>query len=195
MISDDFGESWRTGGKLPMRPASSSGRGIQPDECTIAALPNGTLVLNARDEAGGGRRLIAFSHDGGESFTGLHHVADLPDPTCEGAMISSRYSGSIPRLFFTNAHSASNGPAGRINGTLSVSDDGAASWRAVASIEPGAFAYSALAEINQTTLGVLYETGPRPDETSKIVFRHCVTSSGGEWSCHASHDTPYRTRI
>ncbi len=186
MISDDFGQSWRAGGKIPMRPASSSGRGIQPDECTIAALPNGTLVLNARDEAGGDRRLIAFSHDGGESFTGLRQVADLPDPTCEGAMISSRFSESIPRLFFTNAHSADNGPAGRSNGTLSVSDDGAASWWAVASIEPGAFAYSALVEINRTTLGVLYETGARPDETSKLVFRHCVTSGGVEWSCRAS---------
>ena len=185
IISDDGGQHWRAGGKVMMRPADSSGRGIQPDECTIAALPNGSLVLNARDEAGGDRRLIAFSHDGGESFTDLHQAADLPDPTCEGAMIASRFSGSIPRLFFTNAHSADNGPAGRANGTLSVSDDGAASWRAVASIEPGAFAYSALVEINQTHLGVIFETGPKPDETSGIVFRHCVTSGGGEWSCRA----------
>ena len=37
-----------------------------------------------------------------------------------------------------------------------------------------------------TMVNVKRANGAKPDESSKMVFRHCVVAGGGEWSCHAS---------
>jgi hypothetical protein len=73
MISSDHGKSW-----------SKGATGVIGDECAIAELPNGTIVLNARDyvnqSAHTVHRSIAWSHDGGRSFTPVFFPETLPDP-------------------------------------------------------------------------------------------------------------------
>ena len=80
LISSDHGETWFVGAT-----------GILGDECAIAELPNGTIVLNARDyvnqSAQTVHRAIAWSDDGGRSFSPVYFPPTLPDPVVEGSMI------------------------------------------------------------------------------------------------------------
>lgn len=48
LISDDHGNSWSVGGKIPWGTGS-----LEPNECQVAQMSNGSLLLNARDSAGG----------------------------------------------------------------------------------------------------------------------------------------------
>ena len=76
MISSDHGRSWFSGAT-----------GVLGDECAIAELANGTLVLNARNYVGQAQqtvhRSIAWSHDGGRTFSPVYFAPTLPDPVVE----------------------------------------------------------------------------------------------------------------
>ena len=55
----------------------------------------GTIVLNASNyinqTANAVHRSIAWSHDGGRTFTPVYFAPTLPDPVVEGAMIYGEY--------------------------------------------------------------------------------------------------------
>ena len=85
-----------------------------------------------------------------ETLIGAHQALDLPDPTCQGS-ISAASDGLLL------SSSAYNKDA-RVNGTLSASKDGGESWYALQVIDSFVFAYSALADLNDTHVAVLYET-------------------------------------
>ena len=99
LISTDHGKSWFVGATE-----------IIGDECAIAELPNGTVVLNARNYVNQSQqkvhRSIAWSHDGARSFSAVYFAPDLPDPVVEGSMIlgnaTPRSLGVGQPLFFTN---------------------------------------------------------------------------------------------
>ena len=53
MMSDNNGESWVAGGSAPAgQPDTETSWPPQTNECAVAELPNGTVVMNARNYIG-----------------------------------------------------------------------------------------------------------------------------------------------
>lgn len=163
-VSDDHGATWRGAGKVV---ATSAGL---PNECQAAALGNGTLLLNMRngDRDSCHCRLQSVSADGGDTWSAPSQTPDLPDPTCQGSIISVPVAVQVPpahaaattiggqaprRLYLSNADDRTQ----RVNGTLHTSIDAGATWQVVRSIDPAGFAYSGLAAINESYLGIVWE--------------------------------------
>lgn len=147
VYSDDGGANWQIGG------IAEGGVG---NECQIAEASEGSLILNSRRSGGAGLRKVAFSADGGGTWSRLADVPDLPDPTCMASVLRSG-----ERLYYSGPF----GPA-RTNGTVAVSADLGKTWPVRRTLFAGAFAYSVLTELPDGTLGCLFET----DGANRIVF-------------------------
>jgi sialidase-1 len=142
IYSDDHGKSWKLGGSA------------QPDtnECAIATLSDGSLLLNMRSYHGRNRRAIARSIDGGLTWVdgGLHQ--DLIEPVCQASMI--RYDRRF--LAFSNPASTR-----RERLTVRLSSDDGNSWPHSRVLHEGPAAYSSLAVLPDRSLGCLYECGEK----------------------------------
>lgn len=174
LYSDDHGATWRLGGvNTPLDGV------INPNESTVAELSDGTLYFNARDQYGGSpaTRAATTSGDGGASFDGPYREEPgLVAPVVQGSVLA--LSGPpAGRLVFSAPGDATE----RVDLTLSVSDDDAASWRSGPVIHEGPAGYSDLVELGWTApgsrwLGVLYENGvptaaePSPPYYEQITF-------------------------
>ena len=81
VYSDDGGASWRLGGSV--RPGAN--------ECQFGELADGTVVMNTRMQTHSeGYRGVAFSRDGGESWTGSHTTATCPAPNARPAWLKAQ---------------------------------------------------------------------------------------------------------
>lgn len=141
------------------------------NECQVAALPNGTaghpagtLVMNSRwrtDEfvkvAPG--RLTSYSTDSGHSWT-VGTTTKVGDRTayagdsCEGSTITAGPMAAPVLLFSTPFHASE-----RANMTVFTSADAGLSWKVMQQIDAGPSAYSALIGLNDTHVGLVYESG------------------------------------
>lgn len=132
-------------------------------ECALSELPNGTLVMNARNYIGKdkrtGGRAILYSHDGGETFAFSHIARDLPDSICQGDMASDvrgrRHAGPSGALLFSNPTSRVR----RQNLSVHVSLDGALSWEPILQIFAGPSAYSSLTQLPDGSWACEYTSG------------------------------------
>ena len=155
ILSDDGGEHWRPGGANPM---------LTTNECAIAELHDGTLVMNARNylacpgpphnscgahASAHSRRAISYSTDAGESWNASRLAEDLPGPVCQGDMISV---ADGTELLFVNPHSTS----ARANLTLHCSKDGGRHWQPILTLQPGPSSYSNLVELGTGQVGVAW---------------------------------------
>ena len=68
-----------------------------PSECCIAALPDGRLVLNIRNENPDRRRAVSFGDPAGNTWSEPEFADALPDPVCMAGMC-----GCGDGLLFTN---------------------------------------------------------------------------------------------
>jgi len=143
--SDDGGRSWQRGANVPQEG------GIQLNEVQVVEDRDGTLYLNSRRWKGEATRKVAWSKDGGATWSKAVDDVALPDPTCQGSLLRID-QGPVTRIYFLN-------PAGkgRKNGTLRVSTDGGHTWAASREVFPGPFAYSSMAALADGRIGVLYE--------------------------------------
>lgn len=167
LLSDDAGATWRIGGAPPRD---------QLNECQVAELADGALVLNMRNYDRAQRtRAVARSTDGGENFGAVTWDAGLPEPICQAGLVAldvprafdSDSERGTPaterRLCFSNPASAER----RERMTLKASDDGGATWREVAVLHAGPAAYSCLVALPAVAstgpatprVGCLYECG------------------------------------
>ena len=119
--SDDHGATWTVA--APPLPGL--------DEVAVAALPNGTLLLNARTDhlnASCACRAVSASHDGGATWElPLRFDATLIEPVCQGSLTvlaPLRSAGGGAALFFSNPASTTE----RVDLTVRRSDDGGGSW-------------------------------------------------------------------
>lgn len=151
--SDDGGRTWHRGANVPQE-------GLQLNEVQVAELRDGTLYLNSRRWKGSAFRKVAWSKDGGQTWSQAADDGALPDPTCQGSLLRLD-QGAKTNLYFLN-------PAGkgRANGTLRRSEDGGRTWAESTLLFPGPFAYSSMAPIKEG-LGVLYE----PAGNSTVLYR------------------------
>lgn len=145
IFSDDGGESWHLGGDV--------GEG---NESTVCEVRNGRLLLNMRanrkrNDPENPWRLTALSKDGGRTFTKAAFDKNLPEPVCQGSLVSD----ARRTVYFSNpAHTSE-----RRNMTLRKSTDAGRSWKKSVRL-PGKFAaYSDLCILQDGSVAILYETG------------------------------------
>ena len=144
IYSDDHGKTWQLGGTTPQD---------QVNECTVAELPNGKLLLNMRNyDRTQKSRKISFSEDGGQSWSAIKSDPALIEPICQASLLSTEKKQI---LWFLNPASETK----RMNMTLKSSKDLGGTWQTAKILNPGPSAYSDLNLINGNTLGCLYEGG------------------------------------
>ena len=151
IYSDNHGKTWNIGGTTPLD---------QVNECCIAELTNGEVLLNTRNYDRGSRtRQISSSDDGGLTWRDQHHNAELIEPICQAALV--RHPSQDGLLFSNPADRES-----RRNLTVRLSEKAGRSWRYCRVLHPGPSAYSSLAVLSDGTIVCLYERGDdHPYET------------------------------
>jgi len=150
-ISDDHGESWGFS-EISTPKEITSPRNVSC-EARVTELPDGTLIYNVRTRNTG--RQLATSRDGGESWTETSKADELVAAQCNGSMLT--LTDGTGQLTNTVLCSLPRGP-GRKNGVIYVSSDGGKTWPVFKQVIPGAFAYSAIVQLDAETIGLFYET-------------------------------------
>lgn len=149
IYSDDRGESWKLGGVV----------GPGCNECQVAELSNGHLLLNMRTYQGNNKRLVATSADGGLTFTKPVEDPTLIEPVCQASLVS--LPGDKGGLLFSNPASLK-----RERLTVRLSTDDGQTWSSSRVLHAGPAAYSCLVVLPSGVVGCLYERGEKqPYET------------------------------
>ena len=152
--TDDHGKSFHVSQSIQV-PGSN--------ESTVALISNNRLLLNARNQKGDIKaRIIAISNDGGNHWNKVYFDHQLPDPICEGSILSIGNRKGKTILAFSNNDDTIN----RNNLTVRISFDEGKSWKKSFLIDtnPNAAdqnndytAYSDLVKIDSRRVGILYE--------------------------------------
>jgi sialidase-1 len=154
--SKDGGKTWKTS-----NPATKN-----TTECAVVELQDGSLMLNMRDNRNRGNeevngRSVFVTSDLGETWK--EHPTSrkaLIEPTCMASLHTHRYmEDGVEKslLLFVNPASTSK----RNNITLKVSYDGGNTWPEEKQIlldEYSGRGYSCITSVNDSTLGILYES-------------------------------------
>ena len=156
IYSDDSGDTWNLGGTTPQD---------QVNECEVAEASDGSLILNMRNyDSTQKNRQTALSIDGGLTWTDQQHDETLIEPICQASLQNIRYQGKHALVFSNPASQKS-----RANMTIRLSKDDGKSWVKEYTITKSPAAYSDLIQLENETIGCLYETGEQsPYET--IVY-------------------------
>ena len=151
LYSDDHGKTWQTGGPVQV----GTGEGC------LAELSDGTIYYNSRAYFLDGKRRIACSYDGGETFEDFVVDDTLIEPTgggCNAGMASfpKRLSAGKDLIYFSNPASDE-----RKKLTVRLSRDGGRTWPVSKVIHEGPAAYSSMAVSVDGTIFILYENGEK----------------------------------
>ena len=159
IYSDDHGKSWNLGRTTPQD---------QVNECTVAELPDGRLMLNMRNyDRIHKSRKIAISKDGGITWGDISSDETLIEPLCQASMLSVfEEEGDNHTLYFLNPANENR----RENLTLRSSQDYGKSWIESMVLHEGPSAYSDLTRLGNGNLGCLFEAGVLSPYQG-IVFR------------------------
>jgi sialidase-1 len=141
IYSDDHGRTWRR----------SERTAEKTNECQVAELRDGSVLLNMRSYHGHNRRAIARSRDGGVTWSDLSFDQTLVEPVCQASLIRA---GNL--LLFSNPASTR-----RENMTVRASRDDGQTWPQHLVLHPGPSAYSCLAPLSRNRFACLYERGER----------------------------------
>jgi sialidase-1 len=145
-FSDDHGQTWTLGATVTW-PGSS--------ESTAAQAADGSLVMNSRDDSGKSHaRIVSISKSDGERWDTTFVAHDLPDPVCQGSIVSYASAGHKPVLLFSNLLNTDSDRRGL---AISESTDGGRRWPRHDVIEKGPGAYSDLVVMHGDKLGILWE--------------------------------------
>lgn len=177
ILSDDHGKNWYNGAALKSIPYNQPKKyqDFNPDECQPYELPDGTIVINVRNQNNYHCRcrVIVRSHDGGLSLP-------IDDVTFDYELIDPVVAaGALEKdgiIYFTNPLNV----AQRVNLTLRWSLDHGKNWEKKAvQIWPGPSAYSCLTSLKSGSpedrkyIYVIYEKGHKVyDETVSFVKIH-----------------------
>lgn len=159
--SDDHGRTFQLAESVALHGSNES--------MAVEISGNG-LLLNSRNQKGDVRaRIVSVSHDGGAHWDTTYFDRQLPDPVCQGSILSLGLKKGKQWLAFCNAADTAH----RNHLTLRLSEDEGRSWkrsRLIAAAPPGYkgdySAYSDLLQMDRKRVGVLYEK----ENYSKIVF-------------------------
>ncbi|MBS1487781.1 MAG: exo-alpha-sialidase [Bacteroidetes bacterium] len=138
------------------------------NENMAAEISGGRLMLNLRNQQGHVKaRYTAISEDGGQSWKDQKFDRSLPDPVCQGSILTIGSKGGKNILAFCNAADERK----RDNLTLRISYDDGKTWNKSFVVyknpsQQDAAAYSDIVKLSDKKIGVLYEK----DNYSQIVF-------------------------
>lgn len=179
LLSDDNGHTWRVGWEK-----ASPGK-LKLIEGTVAELTDGSLLASYRDNGKGvptpgKNRVSATSSDGGESlgtsFSAMSAVKTVP---AGGSLL--QLTGRSNLLLFSGPSNTSGTLTQRKGMRIFLSTDRGRSWKkglAVGSSTAPAY-YSDLVQLNDSTVGILYESGYGSGKKywHKIAFRQVSISA------------------
>ena len=147
IYSDDHGDSWQLGGIVPQD---------QVNECTVAELEDGSLLLNMRNyDREQKNRRISYSRDGGMSWSDIRPDQVLVEPICQASMLMFERDARPGLLLFLNPASREE----RVRMTLRMSPDQGRSWPVSRLLHEGPSAYSDMVQLNNREVLLLMETG------------------------------------
>lgn len=161
--TDDHGKTFHLG-ETVMIPGSN--------EATAAEISGDKLMLNARNQKGDIRaRIVALSSNGGETWDTTYFDHNLPDPVCEGSILTIGEQNGKNILAFCNAADTLH----RDDLTLRFSFDDGNSWPLSIPVDKSPegnirgdyTAYSDIVKLSTDEVGILYEC----DNYSQIVFK------------------------
>ncbi|WP_318211051.1 MULTISPECIES: exo-alpha-sialidase [unclassified Streptomyces] len=148
--SDDHGTTWKMG--TPVGPLM--------DENKTVELADGRVMLNSRTSSAR-TRLVAYSTDGGITYSAPVPDDELIDPTNNAAILRYDATAGAERpeshwLLFSNTASTTT----RHRLTVKLSCNDGLTWPTSKVVEAGGSAYSTLTRLADGTFGLLYESGP-----------------------------------
>jgi len=168
--SDDHGETWHSGG--PVQPGTGEG--------AIIERADGSILLNSRAYFHDGKRYLAVSHDGGETFgefTTDPFLLENTESGCNASLLRAETPEGILTLFANPRSDGNRSMAlGRRRMTVCVSRDDGKSWFHTKLIREGPSGYSALAYAGGRFC-LLYELG----EKNSIDMGLAAAEFDAEW--------------
>lgn len=150
LISDDSGATWRI--SEPITPGCN--------ESQVVELSDGRLMMNMRSYNGLPCRAVAYSKDGGETWSEAYHSYQLPDEQVQASIIEYGKYGDDRMYLFSNP----GNPWDRVYMAIKVSLDDCTTWSNEKLIYAGKSAYSCMAVLPNGNIGLLFEGGK--------TFRH-----------------------
>ena len=129
----------------------------QVNECTVAELTDGRLMLNMRNyDRTQKARKISVSENGGLLWGNIYSDLTLIEPICQGSLLTHTFAdnGAGKMLFLNPADENS-----RVNMTIRLSKDEAKSWAKSLVLHPGPSAYSDMTVLPNGNTGCFYEAG------------------------------------
>ena len=159
--TDDHGKSFQLAQSVHL-PGSN--------EATATQISHDRLLMNSRNQQGDKKaRIVSISNNGGETWDQTYFDENLPDPVCEGSILSIGKKRGKYLLAFCNAADT----AKRDHLTLRISYDEGKTWKISKEVYAGKdkeakspAAYSDIIKLNKKTIGVLFEK----DNYAQIVF-------------------------
>jgi sialidase-1 len=162
--TDDHGDTFHLGASIAI-PGSN--------ESSAAEISGGKLLMNIRNQRGDVRqRIIGLSEDGSASWKETYFDPQLPDPICQGSILTIAQKKQAFTLAFSNAADTKN----RDNLTIRISQDDGRTWPISIPVDNGASAgespkdftaYSDLVLLDSKNIGIVYER----KDYSQIVFK------------------------
>ena len=143
--STDGGKNWVYGNGVPHSTS----------ECQVVELADGAIMINCRNEARQGNRIVYVTRDLGKTWQ--PHATNnksLSEPTCQGSIIAVDSAEHGRLLLFSNPRIH-----GRSNMTVRVSRDDGNTWNTGLLYDSRrCMGYSCQAMVDDKNLGVIYET-------------------------------------
>ena len=157
IYSDDAGKTWKLG-----EPTSKS-----MNECQVAELSGGKLMLNMRSYRGKGKRAVSYSSDGGVTWTEPVDHPTLIESVCQASLlVYPEHTDSFrAQLLFSNPASTKS----RHKLTVRMSADDGKTWPIARLLHAGPAAYSCLTVFGNGDIGCLYEGGEK-QAYEKLIF-------------------------
>ena len=126
----------------------------------VSELSGNRLVMNSRNQRGDIKsRIVSYSSDGGATWDTTFFDPQLPDPVCQGSLLTIEQKNNSQVLVFCNDADTLY----RNHLTLRVSYDEGKTWPDSFPVEAGTdltvdhTAYSDLVDMSNNRVGVLYE--------------------------------------
>lgn len=154
--SDDGGMTWQLGADAGFAPEE-----LKPQELSLAELPDGKILVSAREQHGSaaGNRAFATSSDGGVTYDDAFETdPELATPVSQGAIETYVDDQGRDRVLYSGE---SHPRARKVLSIRSSFDQGKTwqSWEEGKVINWGNAAYSDILPLRDNDLALVYETG------------------------------------
>ena len=143
--SKDGGKNWVYGAGVPHSTS----------ECQVVELKDGSIMINARNEARQGKRIVYVTKDLGKTWQPHStNLKALQEPTCQASLVTVDSAKYGKLMLFSNPKSGS-----RNNMTLRTSKDDGKTWNEGYLYDARrCCGYSCIAMTDADHVGVIYET-------------------------------------